>query len=318
MSIISSLSKLHSSYQYLVIYSIVLVFIYYSSNILTHAIYGQLQTNNTLGVNITSPDKGQSIPINSSLTVSGKSTDNPATDDCQVSVIVNSIKPYQPATANGTTGQEYDYSKWIFILNSNYTSITEGLNEITARLSCPSSVTNTNLTKWYGINVTGVAAQAQTSASIPQALTPKPNQEEIVQGEGQQQIPLPLSPETQGLFGGNITITESMNGGNEADIIEGSTSPDDINGGNGDDRIRGSVGDDKIDGSNGDDYIQGNEGGDTLIGNNGDDLLFGDNGDDYLEGGNGADKFSCGGGIDTITDFSAFQGDVKSGDCESS
>jgi hypothetical protein len=37
-----------------------------------------------------------------------------------------------------------------------------------------------------------------------------------------------------------------------------------------------------------------------------------------MEGENGADKFSCGGGIDTITDFNAFHGDLKSGDCESS
>jgi hypothetical protein len=53
-------------------------------------------------------------------------------------------------------------------------------------------------------------------------------------------------------------------------------------------------------------------------GNNGDDLLLGDDSDDYMEGENGADKFSCGGGIDTITDFNAFHGDLKSGDCESS
>ncbi len=35
-----------------------------------------------------------------------------------------------------------------------------------------------------------------------------------------------------------------------------------------------------------------------------------------MDGGNGADNFSCGGGADTIADFSAFQGDVKSDDCE--
>jgi hypothetical protein len=35
-----------------------------------------------------------------------------------------------------------------------------------------------------------------------------------------------------------------------------------------------------------------------------------------MDGGNGADNFSCGGGADTIADFSTFQGDVKSDDCE--
>jgi hypothetical protein len=125
-------------------------------------IYAQFQNNNSnisLGVNITSPQRGQQIPIStSSLNLSGKSTDNPTADDCQVSVIVNDVKPYQPATANGNIGAKNDYSKWFFILGSNYTSINEGTNEITAKLSCLSNSlnNNNNATKWYSINVTGV------------------------------------------------------------------------------------------------------------------------------------------------------------------
>lgn len=73
-------------------------------------IYAQFQNNNSnisLGVNITSPQRGQQIPISiSNLNISGKSTDNPTAEDCQVSVIVNGIKPYQPATA---TGAKNDY-----------------------------------------------------------------------------------------------------------------------------------------------------------------------------------------------------------------
>lgn len=76
----------------------------------TGIISGQLQAQ-TIGVNITSPERGKTIPVNSSLTVSGKSTDNPFDEICQVSVIVNSVKPYQPATANGSIGQASDYSK---------------------------------------------------------------------------------------------------------------------------------------------------------------------------------------------------------------
>ncbi len=124
-----------------------------------NVIYAQFQNNNNsktlLGVNITSPDKGQQIPVGNNLTVSGKSTDEPTSNDCQVSVIVNSIKPYQPATANGTIGKN-DYSRWFFVLSSNYTSIKEGVNEITAKLSCLSSLSNNNTTKWYSINVTGI------------------------------------------------------------------------------------------------------------------------------------------------------------------
>ena len=124
-------------------------------------IYAQFQNNNrniSLGVNITSPQRGQQIPISTSnLNISGKSTDNAIADDCQVSVIVNDVKPYQPATANGNTEAKNDYSRWFFILGSNYTSIKEGTNEIAAKLSCPSNSlnNNNNATKWYGINVTG-------------------------------------------------------------------------------------------------------------------------------------------------------------------
>src|SRR5215203_3841927 len=79
--------------------------------------YAQFQNNMSssplLGVNITSPQKGQQIPANiDDLTISGKSTDKPAANDCQVSVIVNSVKSYQHARANGTTGESNDYSRW--------------------------------------------------------------------------------------------------------------------------------------------------------------------------------------------------------------
>ena len=66
-----------------------------------------MSSSSLLGVNITSPQKGQQIPANIvDLTISGKSTDKPAADDCQVSVIVNSIKPYQHTIANGSTGEK--------------------------------------------------------------------------------------------------------------------------------------------------------------------------------------------------------------------
>src|ERR687897_885063 len=293
----------------------------------TGIISGQLQAQ-TIGVNITSPERGKTIPVNSSLTVSGKSTDNPFDENCRVSVIVNSVRPYQPATANGSIGQASDYSKWFFILNPNYTSIKEGINEITARLSClPSITTGNNLTKWYSVNVTGVtvdqnatAAATTTTPTIttspPQTLIPNQEQGQLVQPPSQLQPPTTLTPSPQGLPIDNLPIQESMQGGNEPDIIEGTLFADNIDGENGDDRVQGSSGDDPITGGNGDDYLQGDEGNDNVRGVNGDDMLFGGSGDDALDGGNGADNFSCGSGTDTILDFSSFQDDVKSADCE--
>lgn len=275
---------------------IILVLVFFNTSVA----YGQLPTQ-TIGVNITSPERGKIIPVGSSLMVSGKSTDDPFDENCEVSVIANNVRPYQPATANGSTGQATDYSRWFFVLSHNYTSIKEGVNEITARLSClPSATTVSNLTKWYSVNVTGVIlgqnATTTTPTTIPMlppSFTPSPNG-------------LP----TEGL------LTQSIQGGNEPDIIEGSLSADDIDGDNGDDRIQGSGGDDTISGGNGDDYLQGDEGNDNLRGVNGDDMLFGGSGDDVLGGGNGSDNFSCGDGTDTIEDFSPFQDDVKSNDCE--
>ena len=305
----------------LLISSIVVLILFISIN---GIISGQLQAQ-TIGVNITSPERGKTIPVNSSLTVSGKSTDNPFDEICQVSVIVNSVRPYQPATANGSIGQASDYSRWFFILSPNYTSIKEGINEITARLSClPSITTGNNLTKWYSVNVTGVTvdqnATATTTPTITtsptQTLIPNQEQGQLAQPPSQLQPPTTLIPTPQGLPIDNLPIQESMQGGNEPDIIEGTLFADNIDGENGDDRVQGSSGDDTITGGNGDDYLQGDEGNDNVRGVNGDDMLFGGSGDDALDGGNGADNFSCGSGTDTILDFSSFQDDVKSADCE--
>jgi len=108
------------------------------------------QLGDAQGVKITSPTKGQQVESGQHLAVSGTSTDN-STSDCNVSVIVNDIRPYQPAAANGTGGIN-DYSSWNFILNSSYASIKEGPNnKITSKLEC-----TPNLTKWYSVNVTGI------------------------------------------------------------------------------------------------------------------------------------------------------------------
>ena len=113
------------------------------------------QLGNALSVKITSPTKGQQVTAGQYLTVSGTSTDN-STSDCKVSVIVNGIRPYQPAVANGTGGIN-DYSTWNFILNSSYGSIKEGPNnKITSKLEC-----TPNLTKWYSVNVTGIATTTE-------------------------------------------------------------------------------------------------------------------------------------------------------------
>ena len=110
-------------------------------------------------VKITSPTKHQQIPIDKNLIITGTSRyqrfpDNPATSHCQVSIIVNGIKPYHTATATGPGGAA-DYSKWKFLLSSNYTTIEQGPNnKITARYTCSSH--DHNMESFNSVNVTGV------------------------------------------------------------------------------------------------------------------------------------------------------------------
>jgi hypothetical protein len=59
-------------------------------------------------VKITSPTKGQQVPIGNSLLVSGASSAN-ANSNCPVSVNLNHVKPNQPALASGPGGPN-DYS----------------------------------------------------------------------------------------------------------------------------------------------------------------------------------------------------------------
>src|SRR5919197_3455146 len=118
-------------------------------------------------VKITSPTKGQQVPIGKNLTISGSSLGN-ATSHCQVSVIGNDIKPYQPATGTGSGGAT-DYSKWNFVLTPKYTTIKEGPNnKITAKYTCSD---NPSAISYYSVNVTGVGIPALSTG--PSALTTK-------------------------------------------------------------------------------------------------------------------------------------------------
>ena len=129
----------------------------------------QLNQNNSIstsiaGVKITSPTRDQQVPVGS-LKISGTSSDN-ATSDCTVYTIWDHLKPYQKVLANGPGGTN-DYSKWSFTYTSAYHLITNGTNQLTAKISCLAS-SSTNLTKWYSINIIGVsAALNQTETQVP-------------------------------------------------------------------------------------------------------------------------------------------------------
>jgi hypothetical protein len=138
-----------------------------SSNTLPPKIPSQSpsSTASPKAVKIISPIKGQQIPVGKDLTIAGTSVDN-ANSNCQVSMSVNRVRPYQPATAAGTGGAN-DYSKWNFVLTSNYTTIKPGPdNRITAKYTCTDNPVMVSPT-YSSVNVTGV--MDSTSTTVPTA-----------------------------------------------------------------------------------------------------------------------------------------------------
>ena len=130
-----------------------------------------------MALKIVSPVKGQHIPTGTNLTVTGTSSDNSSTN-CQISVLLNDLKPYQKTTPTGksSSGGE-DYSSWRYVFNnSTYSSIKQGINKITSKMTCVNTdqprVTNPGVSKWYSINVTGVPAK--TAQSTPKFVTRLP------------------------------------------------------------------------------------------------------------------------------------------------
>ena len=141
-----------------------------SSPSLSTTISHKTSPSKLYAIRITSPVRGQDVPVGKNLLVSGISTTGNATasSNCHVSIIVNGIKPYQNASGIGPKGQN-DYSKWTFLLIPKYTTIKQGANKITSKYSCGN---NANLVSYYGLNVTGVVgAGGSTSRSQPPAAT---------------------------------------------------------------------------------------------------------------------------------------------------
>jgi hypothetical protein len=154
---------------------------------------GQLVHPNLHLVKITSPIKGQQVPLNKELMISGTSADNTTTSGCKVSVIVNGIKPYHDASGNSVPSQA-DYSKWNFTLIPAYNGLKLGENKITAKFSCNN---NPVMISHNSVNVTGV--KSTDTAAITNN-----------NGSGQEQqisSALVTSPTTKGL---NSTTLSSI------------------------------------------------------------------------------------------------------------
>lgn len=140
-----------------------LTFLIFSTAVLTNLADGQI-CSKTHNVRITSPAQGEKVPAGGDLEISGISVGNHNATliNCHVSVIVNGLEPYRTATANGLHGSN-DYSKWIFIIGSNHTTIKLGQNKITAKYSC---LNEPNMLSHYSINITGITTSMRNITGV--------------------------------------------------------------------------------------------------------------------------------------------------------
>jgi hypothetical protein len=139
-------------------------------------------------INIVSPERGEAVPVGSSLTVSGTSDDNPQFN-CKIQIIVNDQRPYQD-TIPVAPG---DYSKWTFVINPQYAEIEEGINTITSKATCDAPYETflklepltRQYVKSYGINVTGVPSglQGEGVDSEEPFVFPAPGEEPTDEGD---------------------------------------------------------------------------------------------------------------------------------------
>src|SRR5215831_5096015 len=127
--------------------------------------FASAQQSKSVGIKITSPIKGQLIPLpDNDLKISGIAVHDGSLN-CNVYIIVNDIKPYQKAIPTGGHNDIKDYSTWIYNLVPLYTTIKTGTNKITSKLACEdknAKTGDTSLTQYFGINVTGTVHSVKT------------------------------------------------------------------------------------------------------------------------------------------------------------
>jgi hypothetical protein len=135
-------------------------------------------------ISITSLEDGQEVPVGE-LTIEGISSDDEESN-CQVYADVNDITPMQSASAAGPNGREADYSQWTFTYTQDYQLITEGSNELTAKISC-FDANLTPMSEWHSVNVTGVTTG--TSSITEESTTDEgtTSSEEVTSGIGEEE-----------------------------------------------------------------------------------------------------------------------------------
>ena len=123
--------------------------------------YGQiLQLPEKLGVKIAFPFQYQQIPTGE-IPMFGSSTDNEITD-CIIYADWNDNKEFKEVMPIGPGGHN-DFSTWMYTYTQKDHLITNGINDLTAKMIC--SIDNINFTKFASIKVIGSSSK-QIHANI--------------------------------------------------------------------------------------------------------------------------------------------------------
>jgi len=132
----------------------------------------QQQSQALPSVKITSHTQNQQVPA-SALTINGISSDTPS-DICTVYIVLNNVKPYQKVTPismeKSQDSSQNDFSTWNYTFTPQYATIKEGTNKMTSKISCDAlatgiSNTNSNLTKFNSLNITGITTDNSSGSN---------------------------------------------------------------------------------------------------------------------------------------------------------
>ena len=121
----------------------------------------QVPDTTKYGVKITYPSDGETVSVGE-LTIFGTARYDATNNACTVFADWNDSQPMQKAMPAGLNFTEFgrnsnDYSSWTFTYTSQYHLISEGTNELTAKLSC--DVGPFNSTKYDSVTVTGIPTE---------------------------------------------------------------------------------------------------------------------------------------------------------------
>jgi hypothetical protein len=110
---------------------------------------------------ITYPSDGETVSVGE-LTIFGTARYDATNNACTVYADWNDSQPMQKAMPAGLNFTEFgrnsnDYSSWTFTYTSQYHLISEGTNELTAKLSCDLGPFNS--TKYDSVTVTGIPTE---------------------------------------------------------------------------------------------------------------------------------------------------------------